>query len=72
MVAKAARMGVPIVVSRNGVTQTGHEMAARLGMTLLGRAANRRFICYTGFERIDFDVDPPAVAAVPRSAAALG
>jgi FdhD protein len=56
MVMKAAQMGVPIIVSRNGVTQMGHEMATRLGMTLFGRAANRRFICYTGFER--FDLEP--------------
>jgi len=53
MVIKAAQMGVPIIVSRNGVTQMGHEMATRLGMTLFGRAANRHFICYTGVERFD-------------------
>lgn len=53
MVMKAAQMGVPIIVSRNGVTQMGHEMATRLGMTLFGRAANRHFICYTGVERFD-------------------
>ncbi|HEV7912581.1 MAG TPA: formate dehydrogenase accessory sulfurtransferase FdhD, partial [Albitalea sp.] len=41
MVMKAAQMGVPILVSRNGVTQMGLEMAQRLGMTLFGRAANR-------------------------------
>lgn len=58
MVVKAARMGVPIIVSRNGVTQSGHELAARLGMTLFGRAANRRFICYSGFDRVDFDAEP--------------
>lgn len=53
MVLKAARIGVPIVVSRNGVTAMGHEMAQRLGMTLFGRAANRHFLCYCGFERFD-------------------
>ena len=58
MVVKAARMGVPIIVSRNGVTQSGHELAERLGMTLIGRAANRRFTCYSGFERVDFDAAP--------------
>ena len=58
MVVKAARMGVPIIVSRNGVTQSGHELAARLGMTLFGRAANRHFTCYSGFERVDFDAEP--------------
>ena len=34
----------------------GHELATRLGMTLFGRASNRRFLCYTGFER--FDAEP--------------
>jgi FdhD protein len=58
MVMKAAQMGVPIVVSRNGVTAMGHEMATRLGMTLFGRAANRHFICYTGFDRFDSEPEP--------------
>ena len=31
MVIKSAQMGVPIVVSRSGITQMGHEIAARLG-----------------------------------------
>lgn len=53
MVLKAAQMGVPTVVSRNGVTAMGHDLATRLGMTLFGRAANRRFVCYAGFERFD-------------------
>jgi FdhD protein len=58
MVMKAAQMGVPIIVSRNGVTAMGHEMASRLGMTLFGRAANRHFLCYTGFERFDSEPEP--------------
>jgi FdhD protein len=58
MVMKAAQMGVPIVVSRNGVTQMGHAFASRLGMTLFGRAANRHFLCYTGFERFDSEPEP--------------
>ena len=65
MVMKSAQMGVPIVVSRNGVTQMGHELATRLGMTLFGRAANRRFLCYTGFERFDAEpLAPPEPAPV--------
>jgi FdhD protein len=55
MVAKSAMMGVPIVVSRNGVTEMGHATATRLGMTLFGRAANRHFLCYCGFERFEAD-----------------
>ena len=53
MVLKAALSGVPILVSRNGVSSMGYDLAIRFGMTLFGRAANRRFICYTGAERFD-------------------
>jgi FdhD protein len=68
MVMKGAQMGVPIVVSRNGVTQMGHELATKLGMTLFGRAANRHFLCYSGFERFDAEPEPaPPVARVVRS-----
>ena len=58
MVMKAAQMGVPIIVSRNGVTAMGHELASRLGMSLFGRAANRHFLCYVGAERFDSEPDP--------------
>ena len=58
MVMKSAQIGVPIIVSRNGVTAMGHEMAERLGMTLFGRASNRHFICYTGFDRFDSEPEP--------------
>ena len=53
MVIKSAQMGVPIIVSRSGVTQMGYELAQRLGLALFGRATNRHFICYGGFERFD-------------------
>ena len=56
MVMKSAHNGIPIVVSRNGVTAMGYDLAAKLGMTIFGRAANRRFLCYIGAER--FDADP--------------
>ena len=62
MVMKAARIGVPLVVSRNGVTAMGLGLAQRLGMTLLGRANGRRFLCYTGAERIVFE---PGLQAPP-------
>ena len=66
MVMKSAQIGVPIIVSRNGVTAMGHALAQRLGMTLFGRAANRHFICYTGFERFDAEPDVlPTASASP-------
>jgi FdhD protein len=52
MVIKSAQMGVPIVVSRSGITQMGHEVAQRLGLCAIGRATNRRFVCYAGAERL--------------------
>ncbi|MBL8330185.1 MAG: formate dehydrogenase accessory sulfurtransferase FdhD [Rubrivivax sp.] len=62
MVMKAATIGVPIVVSRNGVTAMGFDLAQRLGMALFGRAANRHFLCYTGAERFDSE---PELRPVP-------
>jgi FdhD protein len=55
MVIKAAQGGVPIVVSRNGVSSMGYDLAGKFGMALIGRAVNRRFHCYTGSERLDAD-----------------
>jgi FdhD protein len=57
-------MGVPIIVSRSGITQMGYEIAKRLGMCLFGRATNKHFICYCGFER--FAAEPAlAVSVMP-------
>ena len=52
MVIKSAQMGVPIVVSRSGITQMGLEVAQRLGLCAIGRATNKRFLCYSGAERL--------------------
>ena len=43
MVIKSAQMGVPIVVSRSGITQMGHEIAQRLDLCAIGRATNKHF-----------------------------
>ncbi|WP_298926164.1 formate dehydrogenase accessory sulfurtransferase FdhD [uncultured Ramlibacter sp.] len=52
MVIKSAQMGVAIVVSRSGITQMGHQIAQRLGLCAIGRATNKRFLCYTAPERL--------------------
>jgi FdhD protein len=54
MVIKSAQMGVPIVVSRSGITQMGLDVAERLGLCAVGRATNKRFICYSGAQRLVF------------------
>jgi FdhD protein len=51
MVIKAAQMGIPFLVSRSGLTQMGHEIARKVGMTMIGRATNRHYLLFTGGER---------------------
>ena len=54
MVIKSAQMGVPIVVSRSGITQMGHQVAQSVGLCAIGRATNKRFLCYSHSERLKF------------------
>ena len=61
MVIKSAQMGVPVVVSRSGITQMGLDVAKRLGLCTLGRATNKRFLCFSGAQRL---VWQPELAAV--------
>ncbi|MEP7276522.1 MAG: formate dehydrogenase accessory sulfurtransferase FdhD [Betaproteobacteria bacterium] len=51
MVIKAAQMGIPFLVSRSGLTHMGHEIASKVGMTMIGRATNKRYLLFTGGER---------------------
>ena len=51
MVIKTAQMGIPFLVSRSGLTQMGHAIATRLGMTMIGRAHGSRYQLYTGLQR---------------------
>ncbi|MDO9315813.1 MAG: formate dehydrogenase accessory sulfurtransferase FdhD [Burkholderiaceae bacterium] len=62
MVIKSAQMGVPIIVSRSGITQMGLAVAQQLGLCLFGRATNRHFICYSGFDRFEAQPEAPAAA----------
>jgi len=52
MVIKSAQMGVAIIVSRSGMTQMGHAVANRLGLCAIGRATNRRFLCFSTPQRL--------------------
>ncbi len=63
MVIKAAQMGVPIVVSRSGITQMGYELAQRLDLCTIGRATNKRYLCYSGAHRLVPDVATKPIAA---------
>ena len=66
MVIKSAQMGVAVVVSRSGITQMGHEVAERVGLCAIGRATNRRFLCFTGAGRLV--LQPELAGAKPAAA----
>ena len=51
MVIKAAQMRVPFLVSRSGLTEMGHQIASRVGITMLGRAVNKHYLLFTGKDR---------------------
>ncbi|MBI2320254.1 MAG: formate dehydrogenase accessory sulfurtransferase FdhD [Betaproteobacteria bacterium] len=51
MVIKAAQMRIPFLVSRSGLTKMGHDIASRIGITMIGRAVNKRYLLYTGKQR---------------------
>ena len=55
MVMKAAQMGIAVVISRSGMTQMGHAMAQSLGLCAIGRALNKRFLCFSAPERLQLD-----------------
>jgi len=52
MVIKCAQMRIPFLVSRSGLTHMGHEIAKKVGITMLGRASGRHYLLFTGKERI--------------------
>ena len=55
MVIKSAQMGVAVVVSRSGITQMGHQVAQSVGLCAIGRATNKRFVCYANPQRLQFE-----------------
>ncbi len=52
MVIKCAQMGIPFLVSRSGLTQMGHDIARRVGLTMLGRTSGRHYLAFTGQHRL--------------------
>ena len=56
MVLKAAQMGIAVVISRSGITQMGHAVAQDLGLCAIGRALNKRFLCFSGAQRLQLEL----------------
>jgi FdhD protein len=62
MVIKTVQMGIPILISRSGFTESGVKLAREAGLTLIGRAKGKRMIIANGVDRVIFDTDIKAVA----------
>ncbi|MEA1888150.1 MAG: formate dehydrogenase accessory sulfurtransferase FdhD [Pseudomonadota bacterium] len=58
MVIKVAQMGIPVLLSRSGVTEMGRSLAQRIGVTLIARAKGKHFLVYNGSGQIEFDAMP--------------
>lgn len=72
IVMKVAQMGIPVLLSRSGVTQMGLELAQELGVTMIARAKGQHFLVYHGQSNLCFDQlptrrGPESQAAVPHS-----
>ncbi|MDB9771290.1 formate dehydrogenase accessory sulfurtransferase FdhD [Alphaproteobacteria bacterium] len=61
MVIKTAQMGIPILISRSGFTESGVNLAKDAGLTLIGRAKGKRMIIANGIERVIFDTDTKTI-----------
>ncbi len=58
MVIKVAQMGIPVLLSRSGVTHKGLELAQKVGVMMIARAKGRHFLVYNGADRMIFDARP--------------
>jgi FdhD protein len=64
IVMKTAQMGIPVLLSRSGITHMGLELAQQLGVLMIARAKGQHFLVYNGRDRFNFDRTPPVRGAV--------
>jgi FdhD protein len=55
IVMKVTQMGIPVLLSRSGVTHMGLELAQELGINMIARAKGRHFLVYNGVDNMIFD-----------------
>jgi|TARA_B100000035_G_scaffold128726_1_gene109407 FdhD protein len=55
IIMKAKHMGIPIIISRSGVTNMGIELAKDLNVTMIARTKQRSFLIYNNKDNIIFD-----------------
>ncbi len=69
IVMKAALMGIPVLVSRNGTTNMALELARDLGVTLIARAKSRQFVALNA-DNLVYDAIPggkPAAVHIKKA-----
>ena len=55
IVMKTAHMGIPILLSRSGITQMGLQLAKDLNVMMIARAKGKSFLVYHKHEQIVYD-----------------
>jgi FdhD protein len=63
MVIKCAQMRIPFLVSRSGLTEMGHQIASKVGITMLGRASGKHYLVFSGKERLVRSSQQPTALA---------
>ena len=63
MVIKCAQMRIPFLVSRSGLTKMGHDIAQRIGLTMIGRASGRHYLIFSGKHRLKLTAPQPTTLA---------
>lgn len=61
MVIKVAQMGVPVLLSRSGITEMGLSLARQLGVTMIGRAKGEHFLVFHGNRNLVLDAAPARI-----------
>lgn len=69
IVMKVAHMGIPVLLSRSGVTFMGLDLARDLGVTMIARAKGRHFLVYNGAESVVLDAAPRRPSTLAPSSA---
>ncbi len=72
IVMKVAHMGIPVLLSRSGITFMGLELAQDLRVTMIARAKGRHFLVYNGVEAIQYDQIPKRRGASANRQVAAG
>ncbi len=67
IVMKVAQMGIPVLLSRSGVTHMGLELAQELGVTMIARAKGKHFLVYNGKQNVILDQPPKSPHAKTSS-----